>query len=275
MSVTYPSAPPHRSGALRRRGRLTSARSLLKVLAGAGVLAALLVAIAALMKSHRAARSRSSQHAPGGAKTSEAAAAAPAAPTLAQAKGVAVRAVRARGPEPARRPDGQAVKRFDVDVYHHVTQVTKDLAPTEIWSYKVNGIEHRGTGYSEAMVVELGDDGRLQLHQRLRRAHEGHAPALDGLPLRRGQPRQALRRPRPGQEHALPLHRQPPGRVHVPLRHAADPDAHRHGHGRRDDRQAQGPRSRRAICSSTSRSTTSASPARRPTWTRSRPRRPT
>ena len=54
-------------------------------------------------------------------------------------------------------PEGK-IKRFDVDVYHHVTQVSKDLAPTEIWSYKVNGVEHRGTGYSEAMVVELGDE---------------------------------------------------------------------------------------------------------------------
>jgi uncharacterized cupredoxin-like copper-binding protein len=53
-------------------------------------------------------------------------------------------------------PSG-AVKKFDVDVYHHVTQVSKDLAPTEVWSYKVNGKEHRGSGFSEPMVVEVGD----------------------------------------------------------------------------------------------------------------------
>ncbi len=50
-----------------------------------------------------------------------------------------------------------AVKRFDVDVYHHVTKVHDDLAPTEVWSYKVNGVEHRGSGYSSPMVVEVGD----------------------------------------------------------------------------------------------------------------------
>ncbi len=49
------------------------------------------------------------------------------------------------------------VKKFDVDVYHHVTQVSKDLAPTEVWSYKVNGVEHRGSGYSSPMVVTQGD----------------------------------------------------------------------------------------------------------------------
>jgi uncharacterized cupredoxin-like copper-binding protein len=53
-------------------------------------------------------------------------------------------------------PTGK-VKRFDVDVYHHVTQVHKDMAPTEVWSYKVNGVEHRGSGYSAPMVVEVGD----------------------------------------------------------------------------------------------------------------------
>ena len=55
------------------------------------------------------------------------------------------------------------VKRFDVDVYHHVTQVSEALAPTEVWSYSVNGTEHRGTGYSEPMVVEVGDTVDFQL----------------------------------------------------------------------------------------------------------------
>ncbi len=50
-----------------------------------------------------------------------------------------------------------AIKKFDVDVYHHVTKVHNDLAPTEVWSYAVNGVEHRGSGYSEPMVVEVGD----------------------------------------------------------------------------------------------------------------------
>jgi nitrite reductase (NO-forming) len=49
------------------------------------------------------------------------------------------------------------VKTFNVDVYQHVTKVHDDLAPTEVWSYAVNGVEHRGSGYSEPMVVEVGD----------------------------------------------------------------------------------------------------------------------
>ena len=32
-----------------------------------------------------------------------------------------------------------AVKKFKVDVYQHVTQVSKDLGPTEVWSFAVNG----------------------------------------------------------------------------------------------------------------------------------------
>ena len=32
-----------------------------------------------------------------------------------------------------------AVKKFKVDVYQYVTQVSKDLAPTEVWSFAVNG----------------------------------------------------------------------------------------------------------------------------------------
>ena len=49
------------------------------------------------------------------------------------------------------------MKTFKVDVYQHVTQVSKDLAPTEVWSFAVNGVYHRGTGVSAPMVVTEGD----------------------------------------------------------------------------------------------------------------------
>ena len=131
---------------------------MLKGLGGAGILAALLVAIAALMVANREPEPSMSQLAPAAAKAPKAAAAAPAAaPLLADAKGVQFEPFERVDPNLPAVPEGK-IKRFDVDVYHHVTQVSKDLAPTEIWSYKVNGIEHRGTGYSEAMVVELGDE---------------------------------------------------------------------------------------------------------------------
>ena len=41
-------------------------------------------------------------------------------------------------------------------MFQHVTQVSKDLAPTEIWSFAVNGKYHRGTGVSAPIVVEEG-----------------------------------------------------------------------------------------------------------------------
>ena len=49
------------------------------------------------------------------------------------------------------------VKTFKVDVFQHVTQVDKTLAPTEVWSFAVNGKYYRGTGLSGPMVVTEGD----------------------------------------------------------------------------------------------------------------------
>ena len=88
------------------------------------------------------------------ATAAPAAAAAPAdapAPTLADAKGIdfeKFEAVDATLPAP--------MKKVDVDVFQHVTQVSKNLAPTEVWSYAVNGKYYRGTGVSAPIVVEEG-----------------------------------------------------------------------------------------------------------------------
>jgi FtsP/CotA-like multicopper oxidase with cupredoxin domain len=79
-----------------------------------------------------------------------------AAPTLADAKGVEFEKFTAVDPTLPPIPAGP-VKTFKVDVYQHVTQVSKDLAPTEVWSFAVNGVEHRGTGVSQPMVVTEGD----------------------------------------------------------------------------------------------------------------------
>lgn len=78
------------------------------------------------------------------------------APTADEAQGVEFEPFERVDPNLPAVPAGD-VKRFDVDVYHHVTQVSADLAPTEVWSYSVNGKEQRGNGYSEPMVVEVGD----------------------------------------------------------------------------------------------------------------------
>jgi nitrite reductase (NO-forming) len=79
-----------------------------------------------------------------------------AAPTLADAKGVDFEKFEKVDPTLPPVPAG-AVKKFKVDVYQHVTQVSKDLAPTEVWSYAVNGKYHRGTGVSAPMVVDEGE----------------------------------------------------------------------------------------------------------------------
>jgi FtsP/CotA-like multicopper oxidase with cupredoxin domain len=85
------------------------------------------------------------------------AAAAPVkAPTLADAKGVAFEKYAPVDPTLPAVPAG-AVKKFTVDVLQHVTQVDPNLAPTEAWTYAVNGTAYRGTAASPPIVVNQGD----------------------------------------------------------------------------------------------------------------------
>jgi nitrite reductase (NO-forming) len=94
------------------------------------------------------------RHAPAAAA---AAPAAPAkAPTLAESKGVAFEKYAKVDPTLPAVPAG-AVKKFTVDVLQHVTQVDPNLAPTEAWSYAVNGKAYRGTAASPPIVVNQGD----------------------------------------------------------------------------------------------------------------------
>ncbi len=79
-----------------------------------------------------------------------------AAPTLADAKGVAFEPFERVDPTLPAVPPG-AVKKFKVDVFQHVTQVSKAFAPTEVWSFAVNGKYYRGTGISGPLVVTEGD----------------------------------------------------------------------------------------------------------------------
>ena len=79
-----------------------------------------------------------------------------AAPTAADAKGVDFEPFERVDPTLPAVPPGP-VKKFKVDVFQHVTQVGKDLAPTEVWSFAVNGKYYRGTGVSGPMVVNEGD----------------------------------------------------------------------------------------------------------------------
>ena len=78
------------------------------------------------------------------------------APTLADAKGIAFEKFAKVDPTLPAVPAG-AVKKFTVDVLQHVTQVDPNLAPTEAWSYAVNGKAYRGTAASPPIVVNQGD----------------------------------------------------------------------------------------------------------------------
>jgi FtsP/CotA-like multicopper oxidase with cupredoxin domain len=96
------------------------------------------------------------QHAAAPAADGDAAAAPAKAPTLADSKGVAFEKYEYVDPELPAVPAG-AVKKFRVDVLQHVTQIHKDLAPTEAWTYAVNGKAYRGSAASPPIVVNQGD----------------------------------------------------------------------------------------------------------------------
>jgi nitrite reductase (NO-forming) len=78
------------------------------------------------------------------------------APTIAQAKGVAFEPYHVVDPTLPAVPAG-AVKHFTVDVDQHVVQVSAALAPTEAWTYTVNGKGYPGTAASAPIVVNEGD----------------------------------------------------------------------------------------------------------------------
>jgi nitrite reductase (NO-forming) len=79
-----------------------------------------------------------------------------AAPTLAQAKGVAFEKFAKVDPTLPAVPAG-AVKKFTVGVDQHNVQVDPQLAPTQAWTYTVNGKLYKGTAASPPMVVNEGD----------------------------------------------------------------------------------------------------------------------
>ena len=56
-----------------------------------------------------------------------------------------------------------AVKKFKIEVYEHVTRVSKTKPPTRVWSYAVNGVFNRGNGVSAPMVVTQGDQVEITL----------------------------------------------------------------------------------------------------------------
>jgi nitrite reductase (NO-forming) len=151
-----------------------------------------------------------------------------AAPTAAEAKGVKFEPFERVSPDLPATPAG-AVKRFKVDVYEHVTKVSDDLAPTEVWSYAINNVEHRGTGVSDPMVVEVGDKVRIDLvngssermNVRMPHSIDYHSSEIN--------PGEAFKTIAPGQEHSFEFVAKHPG---VFMYHCAtDPVLHHTGAG--------------------------------------------
>jgi len=167
----------------------------------------------------------------GGEDTDEAAAvssAAAPAPTAAEAGGVKFEKFERVDPALPAIPPG-AVKRFKVDVYEHLTKVSDELAPLEVWSYAINGVEHRGTGVSEPMVVEVGDNVQIDLvngsgermHVRMPHSIDFHSSEVN--------PGEAFKTIPPGGRHTFEFVAKHPG---VFMYHCAtDPVLHHTGAG--------------------------------------------
>ena len=154
-------------------------------------------------------------------------------------EGDRLRGVQPRRPDAAAGPGrrGQEVRRRRLPARHPGLQGARSDRGVELLRQRQGIPRHRRV---RADGRQRGRHRRLHADQRLRRVDEGRPPALARLPLRGGQPRHALRRPRAREVDALPLHRRAPGRVHVPLRHQAGSDAHRRRHARDVRRQAEG-----------------------------------
>ena len=160
--------------------------------------------------------------------TSDASGGLAAAPTAAEAKGVKFEPFERVNPELPAIPAG-AVKRFKVDVYEHVTKVSDELAPTEVWSYAINGVEHRGYGVSDPMVVEVGDKVRIDLINGSSTRMQVRMPHSIDFHSSEVSPGEAFKTISPGEEHSFEFVAKHPG---VFMYHCAtDPVLHHTGAG--------------------------------------------
>jgi nitrite reductase (NO-forming) len=117
-----------------------------------------------------------------------------------------------RRPDPALpAPPAGAVKRFEVDVYEHVTKVSKTLAPTRVWSYAVNGVTHRGTGVSAPMVVTQGDRVAITLVNGSTQAMDVKMPHSIDFHSSEVAPNVAFKTIAPGKRHTFEFTAKHPG----------------------------------------------------------------
>ena len=131
-------------------------REWMMVATGLTALVAVIAAAVALVAFATNGKTTTVVHRASAAKTVAPATAIAAAPKLADAKGIKFEPFKPVDPTLPAVPAG-AVKKFTVDVMQHVVQVAPELAPTEVWTYVVNGKAWPGTGASEPIVVDEGD----------------------------------------------------------------------------------------------------------------------
>ena len=204
-----------RSARLRDAGVLVGIVSIL-----AGILFVVLLSPGGLLADEED-DSGSAIHASGGPAIA-------AAPTAAEAKGVKFEPFERVNPDLPATPAG-AVKRFKVDVYEHVTKVSDELAPTEVWSYAINGVEHRGTGVSDPMVVEVGDRVRIDLVNGSSARMNVRMPHSIDYHSSEVNPGEAFKTIAPGAKHTFEFVAKHPG---VFMYHCAtDPVLHHTGAG--------------------------------------------
>lgn len=208
--------------AQRRRQRLRDAGLFTGILA---IVAGILLAVLLAPRGPLGGGGEDSDHEATAAGSSTAVA---AAPTAAEAKGVKFEKFERVDPALPAIPPG-AVKRFKVDVYEHVTKVSDDLAPTEVWSYAINGVEHRGTGVSEPMVVEVGDRVKIDLVNGSSERMNVRMPHSIDYHSSEVNPGEAFKTIPPGGKHSFEFTAKHPG---VFMYHCAtDPVLHHTGAG--------------------------------------------
>jgi nitrite reductase (NO-forming) len=150
------------------------------------------------------------------------------APTIEEAKDVKFEPYERPDPTLPDPPKGK-VKRFKVDVYEHVTQVASHLAPTEVWSFAVNGVEHRGTGVSQPMVVTEGDKVEIELRNGGDERMQVRMPHSIDLHAAEVNPGEAFATIAPGETHRFSFDADHPG---VFMYHCAtEPVLHHTGAG--------------------------------------------
>lgn len=107
-------------------------------------------------------------------------------------------------------PEGQ-VKRFRVDVYEHVTRVSETLPATRVWSYAINGKLNRGTGVSEPMVVNEGDDVEITLVNGEQKEMHVQFPHSIDYHSSEVAPNEAFKTIGPGKRHTFRFKAKHPG----------------------------------------------------------------